>query len=145
MADSVVELITREVLTRVDAATAVPVYRSRDAALAENQLPSIIVVPVSDEPSEGNGSICWMNWTLVLAVDILVGEGKDTAGNLYRSAVYGAIMADRDLTGVPGVIDVTPGPVAYQFDGLGGSTAYVRCPFTIRYRTRHNDLTVAPI
>ena len=55
---------------------------SRDAALAESQLPSVVMTPLLDDPDENNGSICWMNWNLTLAVDILTGAGKDSAASL---------------------------------------------------------------
>ena len=144
MNDAIVELIVAHIVSLLEDALVIPVYRSRDAALAESQLPSVVVTPLLDDPSENNGSICWMNWNLSLAVDILTGAGKDSAAHPYRAAVYGAVMADRDMSAVAGVIDVTPAAVEYQMKNSVADVAFVRCSFSIRYRTKHDDITVAP-
>ena len=138
------ELIIQHIQAIIDAAVVIPVHRSRDAALAVNQLPSIIITPTQDTPSENNGSICWLNWEMVVAVDILVGEGQDSAAHPYRAAVHATMMDDRDFTGVSGVTDVFPLPVEYQMNNRVADIAYVRCPFLVKYRTKYDDLTIAP-
>jgi hypothetical protein len=143
-ADAVPELILAHLKEIVEDAVDITVHRSRDAALSEKQLPSINLLPLVDVPSEDNGSVCWMNWTFSVAYDIIVGDGMDTAAHPYRAAIYAAVMADRELSPVAGVIDVTPAPVPYQLENRVGDFAFVRVPFTIRYRTKHDDLTVAP-
>lgn len=149
--DPVVELILQHIETIITRAVVIPVYRSRDAALSEGQLPAIVILPLLDVPTETNASICWLDWRLSVAIDILVGDGKDAAAHPYRAAVHSAIMADRDFGPVPGVMDVRPVTVQYQMDNRvrivsrgESDIAFVRCPFDIEYRTRHDDLTVTP-
>lgn len=142
--DPVCEQILQYIFDTLQGALVIPVYRSRDAALSEGQLPAVVVLPLDDIPSDDNGSICWMNWTFTVAVDIVVGEGMDSVANTYRAAAYAAIMANRDLSPTPGVIDVMPAPVSYKLDNHIADLAFVRAPFVIKYRTKHDDLTVAP-
>jgi hypothetical protein len=142
--DPICELIIQHIETIVQAAVVIRVYRSRDAALASNQLPAIVVLPLLDAPSEGSASICWLDWRLTVALDILTGAGKDAAAHPYRMAIHSAMMADRNMSAVSGVMDVRPGIVQYQMDNRVGDAAFVRCPFDIDYRTRHDDLAVAP-
>lgn len=145
MADAVPELILQHLEMIVSAAVAIPVYRSRDAALAERQLPAIVMLPLDDVPSEDSGSVCWLNWEFSVAFDVVVGDGKDSAAHPYRAAIHNAVMSDRELTGAPGVTDVALRPVTYQMDSRVTELAFVRVAFVIRYRTRHDDLTVAPV
>ena len=146
MSTSIPEQIIARIFDEIAGAVVIPVYRGRDASLAENQLPAILVLPLEDIPSEDNGSICWINWSLTVAADIVVGQGLDSSVNTYRAAVFAAVMADRELSPIEGVIDVTPAPVVYKAGERQpqhvAELAFARVPFVIRYRTRHNDLTV---
>jgi hypothetical protein len=144
MALLVVEQIIRRVESVVVTAASVPVYRSRDAALTTDQLPCIVITPLQDAPAEDGGTVCWIDWTLTLAVDVVVGAGVDSAAHPIRGEVHGAIMADRELKPTPGVMDVKVGPTQYRMQNTGGEHAFLRSLFTISYRTRHDDLTVAP-
>jgi hypothetical protein len=140
----VVERILQQITTVITAAVDVPVYRSRDAALASTQLPAVVVTPLQDDPSESGGTVCWIDWTLTVAVDVVVGAGVDQAAHPLRAAAHAAIMADRELAPVPGVMDLKAGPTIYRMQNVGGEHAFLRSTFTVMYRTRHDDLTVAP-
>ena len=138
--EQILELITSKITVAVD----VPVYRSRDAALASTQLPAIVVTPLQDDPAEGGGTVCWIDWTMLVAVDVVVGAGVDLAAHPLRAAAHAAIMADRELAPLRGVMDVKAGTTQYRMQNTGGEHAFLRSTFSVLYRTRHDDLTVAP-
>ena len=144
MADAICERILQRLVEVVDAAVLAPVYRSRDAALASSQLPAVVITPLQDDPAEEGGTICWIDWTLTVAVDVVVGAGVEQVAHPIRAAAHAAVMANRDLSPVPGVMDVRPGTTVYRMQNTGGEHAFLRSSFTVSYRTRHDDLTVAP-
>jgi len=144
MNDPIVEQILARIHALVEAAVAVPVYRSRDAAFAPTQLPSIVITPLQDDPAESGGTVCWIDWTLLVAVDVVVGAGVDKVAHPLRAAAHAAVMADRELLPVPGVMDVKAGTTQYRMQNTGGEHAFLRSTFSVMYRTRHDDLTVAP-
>jgi hypothetical protein len=143
MADAICELIVTEAVDAITAATAVRVYRSRDAALAVGQYPAVVIVPVQDDPEETTGTVCYIDWQMLLAADVIVGEGMDTAAHPIRAQIHAAMMDSSTVFAVPGVTDIEPSLVQYQLNNRVADVAHVRCPFKIRYRTRHDDLTVA--
>lgn len=143
MAVPICERILQRLAEVVQNAVVSPVYRSRDAALASSQLPAVIITPLSDDPAEEGGTICWLDWTLTVAVDVVVGAGLDAVAHEIRAEAHAAVMADRDLAPVPGVIDVVPGRTLYQLTNVGGEHAFLRCLFLVAYRTRYDDLAVA--
>jgi hypothetical protein len=144
MTDAICELIVAEAVDAINAATAVPVYRSRDAALVAGQLPAVVVMPVQDDPEEATGTICWQDWQMLLAVDVIVGEGMDAAAHPIRAEIHAAMMDPSTVFAVSGVTDIRPSLVQYQLNNRVADVAHVRCPFRIMYRTRHDDLTEAP-
>ena len=57
MNDAIVELIVAHVVSLLEGALVIP-STGRGMLLAESQLPSVVVTPLSHDPSENNGSIC---------------------------------------------------------------------------------------
>jgi hypothetical protein len=142
MADSLREQIMQELVALATAATDAPVYRSRDAALNLEQLPAVVITPMTDEPGEDRGAVFWIDWTLQVAVDVVVGAGVDATANPILADIHHAFMDDRDLSGVPGVTEIRAGTVQFQMQNNGGELAFARAMFMVRYRTLDSDTTV---
>jgi hypothetical protein len=146
MATSIREQIILAAVARItaDAPPGVVVYRSREAALAVGQLPAVVMAPLRDIPSESSTSLCWLSWTFTLAVDVVTGEGLDTAADPIIQAIHGAMMATDRTLGLSAVHDVTPGPVEFSASNREQPAGLARVSYEIKYRTRHADITVAP-
>lgn len=140
------ETIIAAAVTAIETAVApVTVYRSRSEALRPGQLPAVVVRPLSDTPSERDGSLCWLSWELILAVDVIVGQDPpDQIADPMVEDIHAAIMAGDQSLGISGVTDVTARPVEFAAENQGDVTGMTRLLYGIRYRTRYADLTVAP-
>ena len=144
MADSIREQILQIVAAAIAAEVTPPVqvYRSRVAALRSSQLPAVIVSPVRDVPEEGN--LHWQDRDLTIMVDVVTGEGLDTAADPWIQAVHEVMMdGERDL-GLAAVTDVQPGPTEFMADRAGELTGVARMQWIVRYRTSHASLAVGP-
>ena len=120
-----------------------PVYRSRGAALSPAQLPAVVVTPMQDDPGAEKGSVQWINWKLQVAVDVILGDGSDSAADPLMTAIYKALMADRELSPVAGVIEILPGGSKFEIPYTAGELAFARQLFIVSYSTRDIDPTVA--
>lgn len=145
MANSIREQIIQAAITAIDAAVVgITVYRSREAALAAAQLPAVVISPFNDSPSERGTSLCWLDWTFTLAVDILAGDALDATADPTLCLVHAAIMGQNRTLGLSAVHDVMPSLVEFSASNREQPVGLVRCAYVIRYRTSHNDLTTAP-
>jgi hypothetical protein len=145
MAASIRETIILAAKARIEAeVSGIIVYRSREAALSTSQLPAIVLSPVTDTPVASNSSLCWLNWTLDLAVDVITGEGLDSSADIVVQEVHAAMVGTNRTLGLAAVSDVVPGPVVFVASNREQPVGVVRCSFDIKYRTRHGDLTAAP-
>lgn len=145
MADSIREQIIAAAVTAIDTATSTPVYRTRTAALAADQLPAVVVSPLRDNPSDRDGSSCWTDWDLTLAVDVVVaGDPPDKEADALVQLAHAALMAEPRTLGISGVTDVAVVGVEFMADPSGAVTGVTRSTYSIRYRTAPADLAVAP-
>jgi hypothetical protein len=145
MADSVREQIIQAAVIAIDAAVSTAtVYRSREAALATDQLPAVVVAPLNDTPSERATSLCWLDWAFQLAVDVVTGDELDKAADPILQAAHAALMGGTRDLGLAAVHEIMPGPVSFSASNREQPVGLVRAVFTISYRTKHGDLTVAP-
>jgi hypothetical protein len=145
MADSVREQVIAAAVTAIDTAvSAAAVYRSREAALATDQLPAVVVSPLNDTPSDRATSLCWLDWTFSLAVDVVTGDEMDKAADPILQLIHAALMGGTRDLGLAAVHEIMPGPVTFSAANREQPVGLVRAIYTISYRTRHADLTVAP-
>jgi hypothetical protein len=148
--DSMVASIREEVILAAQATitqtapAGVTVYRSREAALAVGQLPAVVISPLTDVPSERGSSLCWLNWTLSLAVDVVTGDALDAAADPILQLVHAALMDGDRALGVTAVHDIIPGPVEFAAANKEQPVGLVRAVYVIQYRTKHADLTESP-
>lgn len=142
---SIRETIIAAAVTAIDAAVTPAVYRSRTAALTAGQLPAVVVSPLRDTPSDTDSSLCWLNWEMEIAVDVVVAaDPPDQAADALVQAAHGALMAGTRTLGINAVTDVGVGNVEFMAEAGGTISGITRCLFLIRYRTQHANLAVAP-
>lgn len=145
MSSSVREAIIQAAVTAIQTAgVGATVYRSREAALATEQLPAVIVSPFNDSPSARETSLCWLDWTFTLAVDILTGDDLDATADPILCRVHAAIMGQSRTLGLSAVHDIKPSLVEFSASNREQPVGLVRCAYVVHYRTRHNDLTTSP-
>lgn len=143
MANSIRETIIQAAVTAIDAATDADVHRSRVEAFRPEQLPAVVVMPITDQPQGQVGrGFCHFDWNLRLAVDVLVAGGEsDAVADPIVQKVHSAMLASgRDL-GVNGVLTVRPEQVTWDMANRGESVGVVRCAYSIEYRTAIADLS----
>lgn len=145
MAASIREQIIAAAVAVIDAATSTPVYRTRTAALAADQLPAIVVSPLRDIPNDRDDTNCWTAWELMLAVDVVVaGDPPDQAAGELVGVCHAALMAAARDLGVDGVTDVVPSSTELLSDSSGAVTGVTRMTVAVRYRTQQADLAAVP-
>jgi len=112
------------------------VFRDRWEALARNELPAIVLLPLSEDPQEQ--AIPFMDERLTVAVDILCsGAGLSTLADPIRVSAHGLLMADRSLGGL--ALDVLPAGTVW--DAESGEIGVLRCRYRAQYRHLITDLT----
>lgn len=145
MADSIREQIIAAAFSLIDAATTTTVYRSRVAALSSGQLPAIVVSPIRDTPGDREGALCWTDWELTLAVDVVVAaDPPELAADQLTQLAHAALMAEPRTLGIGAVTDINPTDVEFMQEPSGTVTGVTRSTYSVSYRTKQADLTVAP-
>jgi hypothetical protein len=145
MTYSIRETIIAAAVAAIDSAVDVNVYRSRTTAFAAGQLPAVVVSPASDTPIDQGGSLCWADWNLTIMVDVVVAEDPpDQAADELHQLAHAALMAAPRSLGISSVIDIQPQSVQFMAENSGALTGATRTAYLIRYRTRQDDLAVAP-
>jgi hypothetical protein len=144
MTDSIREQIISAVFSSLDAALAVPVYRSRSTALAANQLPAVVLSPVRDTPQDGT-SINWQAWELEIMIEVVVNaEPQDKAADPIIQLIHSALMAAPRTLGIAAVTDIQPRTVEFMFEHQASIIPMNRMSYAVSYRTAEADLAVAP-
>lgn len=127
----------------------VPVFRSRAEAFRAEQLPAVVVMPISDQPQLDVGrGIHYTSWSLTVAVEVLLIGGVPTLGippdqlaDGTVQLIHAAMMSNgRDLD-VTGVLAVNPGLTQWEVVNSGDLAGLVRCQYVVDYRTLTGDLS----
>jgi hypothetical protein len=139
MTDSKREDLLVHITSIIDSATTAGVYRSRTEALARNELPAVVIEPVSDQADYND--LAYINWTLQFRAAVITrGVIPDRLADPINQAVFTAIMTDRSLGGR--AMDVFPSGTNFQALDGDQPTGVSDNVFTVRYRTSSSDLTV---
>jgi len=113
------------------------VFRDRWEALARNELPAIVLLPLSED-DEITTTTETLTTTLRFSVDILAsGEGLSTIADPIRVSAHALLLAAPLTTA--GVISLYP--QGRQWDAASGEIGVVRSSYAVRYRTLLADLT----
>lgn len=113
------------------------IFRERTAALHRDELPAIVVKPMTEPMVQENMPI--MIWRAIVRVEILVrGDEPSKVADSIKMSVFSKLMANRDLGGI--AHDLTPNGTSYEYDEADGSLALIAMDFALQYQTSGTDL-----
>jgi hypothetical protein len=112
------------------------VFRDRWEAVARNEMPCIVIEPISE--SDEVPAVGPVNTDLTVSIDILIsGSPLSTLADPIRVDMHSRLMA-ATFTGL-GVIHVYP--QARQWQAEPGEIGILSCSYAVRYRSSLSDLT----
>jgi len=112
------------------------VFRDRWEAVARNEMPCIVVEPLSE--SDEVPDVGPVNTDLVVAIDVLIsGAPLSTLADPIRVDAHARLMA-ATFSGL-GVIHVYPQGREWKADS--GEIGILSCSYAVRYRSSLSDLT----
>lgn len=118
------------------------IYRSRVEPLARNELPAIVVEPISDT-AEQNTSLPTLDWTLTVRISVIVrGNIPDQLADPTVESLHSKVMADLTLGG--NAYDVQPVSVSFDLVEADQPSGVISCDYAVKYRTRVADLSLSP-
>ena len=138
------ENILARIKTVLDSTSGVSsrVYRSRAVALQRNELPAVVIEPLSDSP-EQNTVLPTLDWTLRVRISIIqkgsTSTSPDSAADSIVESMHSLLMADLTLNG--NAIDIQPADTSFEFIDADQSGGIIGCEYDIRYRTEVADLS----
>ena len=138
------ENILARIKTVLDSTSGVSsrVYRSRAVALQRNELPAVVIEPLSDSP-EQNTVLPTLDWTLRVRITIIqkgsTSTSPDSAADSIIESMHSLLMADLTLNG--NAIDVQPDDVNFDIVDADQPSIVVQNEYIIRYRSEIDDLT----
>ena len=118
------------------------IYRSRVEPLARDELPAIVIEPVSDNP-EQNTSLPTLDWTLTVRISVIVrGDIPDQVADATVQSLHAKVMADLTLGG--NAYDVQPISVSFDIVEADQPSGVISCDYAVKYRTRIANLSLSP-
>ena len=118
------------------------IYRSRVEPLARDELPAIVVEPVSDN-AEQNTSLPTLDWTLTVRISVIVrGDIPDQVADATVQSLHAKVMADLTLGG--NAYDVQPVSVSFDIVEADQPSGVISCDYAVKYRTRIANLSLSP-
>lgn len=118
------------------------VYRSRVVALQRNELPAIVIEPLSDSP-EQNTVLPTLDWSFRVRISVIqkgsTSTSPDSAADSIIESMHSLLMADLTLNGY--AIDLQPDDVNFDSVDADQPSIVVENQYIIRYRTELTDLT----
>lgn len=118
------------------------IYRSRVEPLARDELPAIVIEPVSDNP-EQNTSLPTIDWTLTVRIAVIVrGDIPDQVADATVQSLHAKVMADLTLGG--NAYDVQPVSVSFDIVEADQPSGVISCDYAVKYRTRIANLSLSP-
>lgn len=126
------EAILAAAASQIDATNPIgsAVFRNRMDGFARGESIAVVVRPVSDNPQFT--VIGPIDSTFTFAVDVMImaaESGIQNTADDVAEAAYAALMA-----GIPGTMDITPGPHTWDFEGGDLAAMILTMEFNAFYR-----------
>lgn len=118
------------------------IYRSRVEPVSRNESPALIVEPLIDTPKQ-NTSLPTLDHVMQFRVVVIVRDSvPDQAADPIIESLHSKLLADLTLGGL--TMDIQPGPTEFNIESGDVAIGVIFCNFSALYRTRVNDLSLAP-
>lgn len=130
--------------TLMAAVPGVKVYRSREAALARNESPAVVLQPDEEQVTAQVRGMDLVVREFTVSITVIARASgtepvADKVADPLLQALHAAIMVDTTLGGRCAII--TEHSTTWDFEVADGTAVAAEARYAIRYQTRASDLT----
>ena len=116
------------------------IFRSRPEAFKRADTPSIVIEPISDQPSINSSTYLKIDWTLIVRVVVIArGNVPDNIADPTIESLHTKMVNDPTLGGL--AVDIRPSSTSFEFLEADQPAAVIMCEYEVDYRSAYNNLS----